>query len=98
MTDPEWGPKPGPIRSRAGAHVPRKGDLGLRSSGQQGHCLALTLAAVGPGDWICQRRVSAVLSAATATPLTASITWRSLAPGLPYQGGLWEPRGQDEVC
>ena len=24
--------------------------------------------------------------------------WRSLAPGLPYQGGLWEPRGQDEVC
>lgn len=49
MTDPEWGPKPGPIRSRVGAHVPRKGDLGLRSSGQQGHCLASTLAAVGPG-------------------------------------------------
>ena len=87
MTDPGWRPKPGPIRSRVGIHVPRKGDLGLMSSGQQGLCRAgIAPAAVGPGGCVCPRRVSAALSPAAAAPLTAAVTWHSLAPSLYCRG------------
>ena len=57
------------------------------STGKQGLCRAgIALAAVGPGGWICPRRVRAALPTAAATPLTAAVTWRSLAPGLSCRG------------
>ena len=89
MTDPGWRPKPGPIRSRVGIHVPRKGDLGLKSSGQQGLCRAgIALAAVEPGGCACPRQVNAALSPATAAPLTAAVTWHSLAPSPESPAGV----------
>ena len=70
-----------------GAHVPNQRDLGLMSSGKQGLCRAgIAPAAVGPGGCVCPRRVSAALSPAAAAPLTATITWRSLAPSLYCRG------------